>query len=116
MRLKELALFTDDVESVAAFYRELLGIKPSVSGPGIAIFKRDGYEVLVHENYEPGPDELPCEDHVAFEVDDLDATWDRLIDAGLEPLAEPRQWDWGRSAYLRDPDGRIIELQAKPGA
>ncbi len=25
--------------------------------------------------------------------------------------AEARDYDWGRSAYVRDPDGRLVELQ-----
>jgi catechol 2,3-dioxygenase-like lactoylglutathione lyase family enzyme len=29
---------------------------------------------------------------------------------GVEFLVEPRDYPWGRSAYLRDPDGRLVEL------
>jgi catechol 2,3-dioxygenase-like lactoylglutathione lyase family enzyme len=47
---------------------------------------------------------------------DVDATYERVVDAGFESKAEP--WDafWGqRFAYLRDPDGNIIALFAPLG-
>ena len=34
--------------------------------------------------------------------------------AGLAFLVEPRDYPWGRSAYLRDPDGRLVELAEDP--
>jgi catechol 2,3-dioxygenase-like lactoylglutathione lyase family enzyme len=52
----------------------------------------------------------PNDDHVALAVDDLDATCVALQTSGLELLVEPREYPWGRSAYLRDPDGRLVEL------
>jgi len=44
---------------------------------------------------------------------DVDATYERIIDAGFEGKAEP--WDafWGqRFAYVRDPDGNTVALFA----
>jgi catechol 2,3-dioxygenase-like lactoylglutathione lyase family enzyme len=43
-------------------------------------------------------------------VDDLDTTCDTLRAEGCDLLVEPRDYRWGRSAYLRDPDGRLVEL------
>ena len=114
MRLVELALFSDDVPAMTKWWQVFLGVDPKVKAPGIAIFDRGSYEVLIHERYEPGPEDLPCEDHVAFAVTDLEGAFDRLVDQGLTPEAAPRTYEWGRSAYLRDPDGRLIELQLAP--
>ena len=105
-----MATFTDDVEAVATFYETFLGTPPFVRDDGIAMFDAAGVTVLVHENYEPDPDDLPPEDHLAFAVEDVDATYGELTDAGLEGYREPGDEDWGRSAYLRDPDGRLLEL------
>jgi uncharacterized glyoxalase superfamily protein PhnB len=47
---------------------------------------------------------------------DVDATYQRVVDAGFESKAEP--WDafWGqRFAYLRDPDGNTVALFAPLG-
>ena len=56
---------------------------------------------------ENGP---PNEDHFAFSVADLDEACDELCAQGTSLLVEPRDYPWGRSAYLRDPDGRLVEL------
>jgi catechol 2,3-dioxygenase-like lactoylglutathione lyase family enzyme len=52
----------------------------------------------------------PNEDHVAVGVADLDAACAALEEAGLTLLLERRDFPWGRSAYLRDSDGRLVEL------
>jgi catechol 2,3-dioxygenase-like lactoylglutathione lyase family enzyme len=108
--LSEVALFTDDVAAVKDFYARLLAAEPEVEWPGGAIFSARGAKVLVHERagaLEGGP---PNEDHVALSFDDLAAACEQLRVLGVDFLAEPRDYPWGRSAYLRDPDGRLVEL------
>lgn len=108
--LVELALFTDDVEGVTRFYSELLGAPPATEWPGGAIFAAGGAKVLVHERVAATVGGPPNEDHVALGVLDLGAASEALRAAGLTFLVEPREYPWGRSAYLRDPDGRLVEL------
>jgi catechol 2,3-dioxygenase-like lactoylglutathione lyase family enzyme len=106
----ELALFTDDVDAARRFYSELLGAAPVAEWPGGAIFAAGGAKILVHERareIEGGP---PNEDHFALAVGDLNAACEKLQTEGLSFLVEPRDYPWGRSAYLRDPDGRLVEL------
>lgn len=110
MQLNELTRFTEDVEAVTEFYESLPGGEEVAAGEGISIVSVGGVTVLIHEEYEAGDGELPPDDHVSFEVEDLDATVADLEDAGLEIARGPETYDWGRSAYLRDPDGRQIEL------
>jgi catechol 2,3-dioxygenase-like lactoylglutathione lyase family enzyme len=108
--LVEIALFTDDVESAKAFYGRLLGASPEAEWPGGAIYAGGGAKLLVHERAgapEGGP---PNEDHFALGVADLDAAAAALAEQGVAFLVEPREYPWGRSAYLRDPDGRLVEL------
>ena len=54
---------------------------------------------------------VPNADHVAFALDQ-DAAAARAREAGAEVIG-PRYFYWGRSAYLRDPEGRLLELQAE---
>lgn len=115
MQLVEIALFSDDVPALAQFYERLLGSPPAHRGEGIAVFRLGPVQILIHRRYAPGPDELPPENHVAFDVPDLDAAVARLSAAGVTVEHPPRDYDWGRSAYLRDPDGGLIELQAAAG-
>jgi catechol 2,3-dioxygenase-like lactoylglutathione lyase family enzyme len=108
--IAEIALFTDDVSAATSFYRRLLGASPEAEWPGGAIFAAGPGKVLVHERsaaMEGGP---PNEDHFALAVDDLDGVADALRSSGVLFLAQPRDYPWGRSAYLRDPDGRLVEL------
>jgi catechol 2,3-dioxygenase-like lactoylglutathione lyase family enzyme len=108
--LVETALFTDDVESAKAFYGRLVGAEPVAEWPGGAIFAAGGVQLLVHESGEGPEGGPPNEDHFALGVADLDATAAVLAADGFAFLVEPRDFDWGRSAYLRDPDGRLVEL------
>lgn len=108
--VSEVALFTDDVTAAKRFYADLLASSPEAEWPGGAIFSAGGTKVLVHERAgapEGGP---PNEDHFALSVDDLDVACAHLRTQGVELLVEPRDYPWGRSAYLRDPDGRLVEL------
>lgn len=111
MKLSEIAFFTDNVASMSAFYRDLLGIEPAYESADLAIFEHGGVHILIHHSYLPGPNDLPPDNHFAFAVADLDAACSSLQAAGLECSVPPRDYDWGRSAYLRDPDGHLIELQ-----
>jgi lactoylglutathione lyase len=44
-------------------------------------------------------------------VADVDAAYAELVTAGAEPAALPVDRPWGqRTAYLRDPDGHLLEL------
>jgi catechol 2,3-dioxygenase-like lactoylglutathione lyase family enzyme len=106
----EIALFTHDVAAVSAFYRDLAGTPRVAEWPGGAVFEVGGLKILVHERSAALEDGPPNEDHCAFAVDDLGASCDALRARGLVLLVEPRDYPWGRSAYLRDPDGRLVEL------
>ena len=108
--LVEIALFTDDVERAKGFYERLVGGAPEAEWPGGAIFSAGRVKLFVHERagaIDGGP---PNEDHVALGFADLDAACAELAERGFSFLVEPRDYAWGRSAYLRDPDGRLVEL------
>ncbi len=109
-RLGEIALFTDDVDGASAFYRGLIGAAPVADWPGGAIFAVGDGKLLVHERAAALADGPPDEDHFAITVDDLDEMCAALVSSGLGLLVEPRDYPWGRSACLRNPDGRLVEL------
>ena len=102
--LAEIALFTDDVERLVAFYERVLGRPPSANWPGGATFDLDGVTLLVHVRGEASEGMPPNVDHFALRVPNVDGEAGRLG-------TEARDYPWGRSAYLEDPDGRIVELQ-----
>jgi catechol 2,3-dioxygenase-like lactoylglutathione lyase family enzyme len=104
-RVVEIALFTDDPDGLISFYEKLLEGEPAERWPGGAIFDLDGMKLLIHVR-DNGPSNR---DHFALAAPDVDEAAARLRAAGIE-LDGPNDYDWGRSAYLTDPDGRMVEL------
>jgi len=51
--------------------------------------------------------------HLAYEVDDIHATCERLRAAGVDILRPPRD---GRMAFIKSPDGHSVELLQRGGA
>ncbi|MDQ7828042.1 MAG: VOC family protein [Armatimonadota bacterium] len=112
-RISEVARFTRQPDAVAAFYAALLEHPIPASGQGAYHFSVDGVTLLVHPvgDGPPAPGWPADVDHIALEVDDLEAECERLRTAGYAVLG-PARFPWGRSAYLYDPDGRMVELHA----
>lgn len=116
-----VVLVVADLDRSVTFYADVLGLPLGHrSGPyaqfatgvtRVACYERDamastlGMEAL----RAPAPDAPGFE--LGFKVDDVDAAYAELIDAGAEPATPPRDRPWGqRTAYIRDPDGHLIEL------
>lgn len=53
--------------------------------------------------------------HVAFDVGDLDATFDRVVGLGARPVMPPRPAPEPdvRMAFIADPEGNLIELLSR---
>ena len=111
MHVAEIALFTDDVEAVSAFYGDLTGC---ATGGGVA--GRSGLRGRRSRRSSSTSDLPRCRTvrrtrtTSRSRYDDLDASYEALRAQRLDVLVEPRDYPWGRSAYLRDPDGRLVEL------
>jgi predicted enzyme related to lactoylglutathione lyase len=112
-RVAEVALFTDDVAGLTAFYELLLGRPPDSRSDSHASFELGGTTLFIHVGGGDAPDGAPNADHVAIALDQ-DAAAERARSAGTDVIG-PKDFYWGRSAYLRDPDGRVIELQSEAG-
>jgi lactoylglutathione lyase len=62
----------------------------------------------------------PAAEETSFEVcfvtDDVAAAYGRALDAGAGAVTEPQTKPWGQQvAYVRDPDGTLIELASPAG-
>ncbi|MEM9773622.1 MAG: VOC family protein [Chloroflexota bacterium] len=110
MKLVEIATFTDQVADMTAFYKALLEAEPVAESPDMAIFMNGETKIFIHRTYEPQEGELPPENHKAFSVPNVDDAVSNLTGAGLKIEVPPADYYWGRSAYLRDPDGQLIEI------
>jgi lactoylglutathione lyase len=53
---------------------------------------------------------------VCFVTDDVQGAFDRAITEGAEAVTAPQTKPWGQDvAYVRDPDGNLIELASPAG-
>jgi uncharacterized glyoxalase superfamily protein PhnB len=59
---------------------------------------------------QPPPHDAPGFE-IGFKVPDVDAAFEELVSKGACPAMEPTTRPWGqRTAYVRDPDGHLVEL------
>src|SRR5574341_1216865 len=117
-RLEEIARFCSDVDAAVRVYEALLDQRPQMHEPGAAaVFMLGDVKLFLHKTGEPPEPDWPLrdEDHLAFAVDGVDHACAGLQAQGLTIEVPPRMFYWGRSAYLRDAEGRLIELHQSPG-
>lgn len=117
--LIEIARFCDDVPATTVFYETMLGQKADRVYEGMAEFDLpNGVTLRIHRTYKKEEtttlkdgSELPCEDHIAFAVPNLEQACEQAATNGLTCEVPQREYQWGKSAYFRDPDGRLVEYQ-----
>jgi lactoylglutathione lyase len=123
MRTLFPGLRVTDVEASIAFYETLghrvLGTIAIGGGARlVALGDPDRAEVVLELVHRPdgGPTDPNALDHLAVQVDDVEATVRRLASAGLDPgpVERPGGADGPRTAWLTDPDGYRIELVQWP--
>lgn len=80
----------------------------------LALYERTAMsETLGFEVGAPDPGAPGFE--IGFKVDDCDAAYEELVAAGAEPVTPPTDRPWRqRTAYVRDPDGHLVELAEDP--
>ena len=115
-----IVLIVEDLERSLEFYTVVLGLTLGHrSGPfaqldtgatRVALFEREamgetlGFPIV-------SPSELAPAFELGFKVSDVDETFTELVDRGAEPATTPTTRHWGqRTAYIKDPDGNLIEL------
>lgn len=118
-RLEHVNLTVADCDRSAALAERLFGWRVRWAGPSMAggrtvhVGTGDQYLAL----YSPPEGEGPATgwakgrplNHVAVEVDDLDAAERRVVEAGLTPFAHG-DYEPGRRFYFFDPDGIEFEV------
>ena len=111
--IKQVAFFVypvTNMERSRQFYEELLGLKYSGS------FMDQGHwvEYDIHGVTLAISDKLPAPSGngggIAFEVDDLDDVYNRLVQQGVQSIYAPFDSPICRGAVLADPDGNTIGL------
>ncbi len=134
MRLHHAGVSVADLDAMVAWYGAALGLAVEdrfevpdaglrgamMAAPGalrVELLERAGSEPVARDLSSP-PAALLVRGwgHIALEVEDLDGTFARLVEAGAAVVWDPRPAPVPgmRMAYLRDPEDNLIELVA-PG-
>jgi predicted enzyme related to lactoylglutathione lyase len=102
-----------DAQALAQWYVDMLGL-PEDEG-GVSFVSRDetpGARTVfaTFANEDPYFGRAEQRFMINFRVDDLDALLKRLEERGVEILPMREEYDYGRFAWVVDPEGNRIEL------
>jgi catechol 2,3-dioxygenase-like lactoylglutathione lyase family enzyme len=140
--LHHASLTVADLDRSLHFYRDLLGVpvreqvdaaaetfsavsgEPSTDVRIADLDLGDGRVLELIERRDGGAAPGHTGGHIAFQVDDIVATYRRLVKAGVEARSKPqslgpeagRHWAGCIVVYLTDPDGATVELVQVPEA
>ena len=124
-----------DLEKAVAFYRDIVGLEEQGRyeriGEGIqqvvgydnahlqiALMGVGGHNLELIQYLSPSSGQRPTEErsvlgatHLCIQVDDIEKTFQTLVNNGATKLNPPKELASGRTAcYLQDPDGNWLEL------
>ena len=108
---------SEDPDATKAWYRDVLGVEDQ--GFGFAFSHAKSAEkfpkgaMSIFSPFKADSDYFsPSSETVMFNlmVDDLDAVLKRIADAGVEQTQPAETHEYGRFAWVMDPDGRKVEL------
>ena len=113
-------LIVDDLDRTLDFYTQVLGLRLGhrsgeyaqldTGTTRLGFYTRNAMaQALGFPLHKPAPDAAGFE--IGFKVVDVDAAYNELIEKGASEATPPTTRPWGqRTAYVRDPDGHLIEL------
>jgi len=118
IKAHHVALKVKDVASSKAFYTETLGFRVAARIPGKEIYFIDiggtTIELMAGSGDEGEDAQARGFVHLAFEVDDVDATYEQLCAKGVEFTTPPKSVGDIRLSFFKDPDGNLLELFKSP--
>ncbi len=102
----------DEADSYASFTHGQDALGQNAQEPSLAIFQREAMSETIGTSNLPLDAAAQDRFMLIVRVADVDAEVERIRKLGVKILQEPRDFpNWGyRGAYLRDPDGNLIEL------
>jgi uncharacterized glyoxalase superfamily protein PhnB len=121
MPFASIRIITRDVAALADFYERVTQRSATRPAPVFAEIRTDratlafGDVATVAMLGDAAPVPGQCSGILEFEVDDVDGEFARLAPEPASVVLAPTTMPWGnRSAILRDPDGNLVNLFARP--
>ncbi|WDV47837.1 VOC family protein [Clostridiaceae bacterium M8S5] len=115
--LNHITFSVEDINKSIEFYKIVLDAKLLAKGDKLAYFDIAGIWVALNlEENIPGENREKTYTHIAFSMteSDQDKLIEKLKQHGIKyELGRPRNTREGKSLYIRDYDGHLIELHSK---
>jgi lactoylglutathione lyase len=115
-----VVVVVQDLDQALHFYCDVLGLplghrsgsfaQLATGGTRVALYERAAMAATLGQELEPPSPDAPGFE-LGFKVENCDAVYDELVSGGATPAVPPTDRPWGqRTAYMRDPDGHLVEL------
>lgn len=115
MKIGEVSLNTNDVVTLANFYKQLFGIDQHSDDPVHQVILSEGTCLTV---YNDGSRKNNKNQNIslAFTVEDIHAEYQKLLALGVEIIEKPTKRPWGMTNMsFYDPDRNIIYFRSDNG-
>ena len=109
-------IWTDNLDRLLGFYRDILGLKPHSVSPDFVAFKWGDMRLSIGKHSEvKGHTTEPNRIMVNLGVDDLHAAYQSLSTKGVRFTRPPEEEHWGGwVSTFSDPDGNTLQLLQQP--
>jgi predicted enzyme related to lactoylglutathione lyase len=110
--LSGTTIWSEDLNNLLPFYRDLLGFQVAVQTDGFVVLGDLNAPTLglgTHSEVH-GRNADPARHMVGLSTEDVDADWKRLKSAGVEFVEDPTDYGRFRIATLKDPEGNLLQL------
>ncbi|OGO51104.1 MAG: hypothetical protein A2148_07035 [Chloroflexi bacterium RBG_16_68_14] len=110
--LRVSSIWSEDLNNLLPFYRDVLGLKVGMETPGFVVFGDPNAPAVALGTHSEvrGEAQEPARHMVAFDTDDIQADCARLKSAGVEFIEEPNKQDAVWIATFKDPEGNYLQL------
>ena len=122
MKLASVRVVTRDIDALVEFYQRLSGIEAVRPADGFAEMRFEGATLAISsehliELFNVGAATAAANQSaiLEFEVEDVDAVFERMNAYGTNIVMPTTLMPWGnRSLLLRDPDRNLVNIFSRP--